>query len=278
MRIYSTLGASLKAARDQRQWSQVCLSNLTGISVSRLSALETERRHPSPNEWEKLRQSLPLGCYEPAVELPAAPRKFHTAPPAIERAERSFAQRFPATRGRFGPWADRIMMGIKARQDAAACLKFLQLSRSDSALESWLWMRLLAEGAMACCFSPLRAGFRRLPVIHGQTYQNIGDLRLPCLTLATHDRSAMLFPQVTVQTTRGYYRLDALVGVWVGRDRLWLDLEVDGEGHVGELDLRRQGHLGLEAVRLTPRDLRESQLVPHLWPRFTALLGQPQAV
>lgn len=273
---YVTSGARLKAARDLRQWSQAVLSEQSGIPASRLSALETERRYPTEQEWEQLRECLRLGPYEPPVELPVAPRRCHTAPPAAEQAERTFAQRFHAARCQFGSAADLVMSQIKEREDAAVCLRFLQQARTESGVEAMLWMRLLAEGGHPRCFSPLRAGFRRLSVVHGQSREGIGDVRQPCLTLETEHGFAMLFPQVTVDARRAYYRLDALMGLWVGRQRLWLNLEVDGEGHRSDYDLQRQSHLGLEAVRLSPGDLRDPGLLPLLARRLAPLLALPR--
>jgi hypothetical protein len=134
------------------------------------------------------------------------------------------------------------MAQIMQREDAAVCLKFLQEARTDSGVEAQLWMLLLAEGGQPGCFSPMRAGFRRLAVVHGQSREVIGDLRLPCLTMDTEHWFAMLFPQVTLDARRAFYRLDALVGVWAARQRLWLNLEVDGQGHRSAFDSQRQSH------------------------------------
>lgn len=271
---YLTFADRLKSARRLRQWTQACLSQCTGIPTSRLSALETERRYPTEQEWGKLQQCLSLGPYQPAVELPVAPRRYHAAAPSRERAERTFAQRFGAARNQFGRLPDLLMAEINQREDAAVCLKLLQDARLDSGVEALLWMRLLAEGGHPCCFSPLRAGFRRLPVVHGGSRECIGDMRLPCLTLETGSWFAMLFPQVTLDARRACYRLDALMGLWAGKRGVWLNLEVDGEGHRSDFDRQRQKDLGLEAVRLSQGDLRDSEVLPLLALRCAPLLAR----
>lgn len=108
----------------------------------------------------------------------------------------------------------------------------------------------------------MRAGFRTLAVLDPKTLRQIGDLRAPCLELA--EENWLIFPQLTVDTRKSVYRMDALL-CWKGSNpRLWVNIEIDGLGHNPRFDLSRQQELGLPTVRIGPAELAADQIVPVL--------------
>lgn len=104
-----------------------------------------------------------------------------------------------------------------------------------------------------------------------------GDLRVPCLDFKLTNGECLLFSQVTVQTRQGIYRLDALVCIYTSRNRIWCDLEVDGQGHDPRFDLERQRALGLPTVRLNTEDLTTPDILATLEGKISPLLGLPKA-
>jgi hypothetical protein len=82
----------------------------------------------------------------------------------------------------------------------------------------------------------------------------------------------LLFCQVTVETRRGQFRLDALVCVRTPGRRFWVNFEIDGGGHDPTYDHERQQALGLDTIRFTTADLRTKDLLSLTELRLAPLL------
>ncbi len=250
-------GIQIKAARLAKQWRASLLARHTGISRSRLSKFESGLSYPNPVEWCVLREHLDLGPYpkKRRLELPPVRRRWFPLEPASARAERPFAVRLSAARRYFGHLADRALVTIRARQDEELCFEFLERALLESGPEAMFWMILLASGATPGRHSPNRAGFRKFSILDTQGSEVRGDLKRPCLDLNLPEWEVLFFHQVTLDTRTRIYRLDALACVWSLRNRIWLNIEIDGHGHDGTYDRERQSLLELPTVRISMEEL-----------------------
>jgi hypothetical protein len=230
-------------------------------------------------EWTRLRPLLGLteARVPDLVELPIASKVWHAvggthdSPP-----ERTVAARLYAPRKSFGALVDKALLSLNRREDHRVCHRFLELARPESGHEVLFWLLLLAAGAKPCRLSPAKAGFRRLSVVDSATKNLRGDLRLACLELEGPGYRLLFFPQVTLDTRKSYFRLDALVCLRRGRTRFWFDLEVDGQGHDPRFDLEREGMIGLPTVRIDTHELETDPLAA-LDQKLAPLLGVRQA-
>ena len=265
-----TVGQQLRQLREQRGISQRELSRLTGISQGQISKLERGRARPGEREWLLLREHLGLPRTAPPERLarPFPSTTFRAPRPQARGAgEVSFEARYYRARKVFGPLADSCLRKIRARRDAPLALQFLNEALLDSSYEAMFWMLLLAEEGRPCWYALLKAGFRSHRVVDRRR-RTAGDSRQPCMQLG---RSVLLFPQVHLDARKAYYRLDVLALVTRDRRRLWVNIEIDGSGHMGDLDEQRQADLGLPTLRLGKSHLVKFGVVEWLIPR---LLGQ----
>lgn len=166
----------------------------------------------------------------------------------------------------------QLQAKVEQRSDHGLCFRFLEQTEIDSGWELFLWLRLLAMGAQPVSYSTLAAGFRKHAVVDAAGERLVGDLRRVALVVELPEVQLMLFPQVPVRSFgRSAYCLDALVCVRRGRQKWWIDFEVDGPGHDLGYDLERQRALGLPTLRLRAEDLRAEDLAALLVTRLHAL-------
>ncbi len=268
-----TVGQQLRQLRKRKGFSQRELSHLTGISQGQICKMECDCAHPSERVWLLLDAHLGLSRARPPerLALPCASTAFRgpRSRPRVSRAgEVSFEARFYRARKVFGMLADVSLGKIRARQDAPLALRFLTTTRLDSAYEAMFWMLLLAEGGTPCRYALLKAGFRHHRAVDDRR-NTVGDMRQPCLQLG---QSVLLFPQVSLDVRKAYYRLDVLALVVRRGQRLWVNIEIDGSGHAGDLDALRQADLGLPTFRLGKSRLVQIGLVEWLLAQLLAHL------
>lgn len=55
-----SLGNRLRTARKKREWTQGALAQRAGLTIRRLSCLETDRDSPNQQEWRRLAPLLGL--------------------------------------------------------------------------------------------------------------------------------------------------------------------------------------------------------------------------
>jgi DNA-binding XRE family transcriptional regulator len=275
-----TPGDRLKAARKMADMKQAQVARLTGISQSRLSALESGRRPCSVDEWLRLRACLPLGPLDlPEKLVLPTPRPMWraTAPERTTSGQCAPSVREFAAKKSFGQLA--VQAGAQAARlhNPALIAKFFSDAGLDSGHEHRFWTQLMAEGGAPCWFRPLKAGFEDLCVVQRETKKNLSDRRLPCLDVAGKTWDWLLWPQVTIDARQAYYRLDALAKVQRNGESHWLNLEIDGEGHDSEFDHRRARHLGLPTVRLKRAELALPNAFKVLESKVADLLDQTKA-
>jgi transcriptional regulator with XRE-family HTH domain/very-short-patch-repair endonuclease len=275
-----SVGDRIVAARDKRQWKQSVLCRKTSIPASRLSRIENGTRYPTEDEWRRLADVLGLGPYRRPPDEPSPSAGWKAIPPRLTHSlDKPLACRYYAARRTFSEHLDGALARVKARDDADLAEHFLHRCGLDSSLEYWFWLCLLAVGAWPRWFSPLKAGYRTHSVVDRQTNCVAGDLRHACLEQEIRGGTLLLFPQVTVETRRGQFRLDALVCVRIPRHRLWINFEIDGGGHHHDpaYDRERQKALGLDTIRFTTADLQTKDLLALIELRIAPLI-EPHAV
>jgi len=172
---------------------------------------------------------------------------------------------------------DGALAQLRTRPDQETCQEFLEQARTESGLEYFFWLQLLASGALPCRLSLYKAGFRALRVVEAGSRKGLGDSRAACLDVQTGRCRCLLFPQVTLDTRKAYFRLDALACVRARRDRCWLNLEIDGEGHDGQFDQERQLLLGLPTIRLSASEVASPNLLSLLDGKLAHVVGLPRA-
>ena len=260
-------------AREQHQLQQCTLCSKSQIKADRMSRFERGTRYPTPEEWQRLDALLDLGCYQPPPDEPAPPANWKPDPPLLcWEGDKPLSSRVYAARCTFGPPVDATFEDVLSRDDAEVVEHFLHRSCLDSGHEYYFWLMLLGLGGLPRWFSPLKAGYRTHSIVDRRTGRVAGDLRHPCLLLEAAGAKLLLFPQVTLQTRKGQYRLDALVCVKVGQRRFWVDIEIDGGGHDAKFDLQRQRILGLPTLRFNEADLRRSDFSELFKERMTSLI------
>lgn len=273
-------GVLIKAARQKQQLSQIDLCRITKLTPPRLSKLENDLLYPTRDEWQRLNLFLSLGNYVPREQInkPCPPGAWKAGTPVLNRdSERSLAARLYASQKSFAKLTNKAIISIKNRPDMEVCERFLQQALLESGYEYLFWVRLLAAGGRPGWYSPSKAGYRDLAVVDRKSKKQAGDLKHPCLSLESRDYDALFFPQVTLDTRKTYYRLDALVCIRWNRRRIWVDVEVDGPGHNGEFNRIRQRDLRLETLRLTKTELSAPCLVESLNHKFKPMLDLRQA-
>ena len=274
-----SVGDRIVKARDKRQWKQSALCRKTSIPASRLSRLEKGTRYPTEDEWRRLADVLGLGPYQRPPDEPSPSAGWKAIPPPLTQSQdKPLASRYYAARRTFREDLERMLARVKARQDADVGEHFLHRCGLDSSLEYWFWLCLLAIGAWPRWFAPLKAGYRTHSIVDRKTNCVAGDLRHPCLEMEVSGGTLLLFPQVTVQTCRGLFRLDALVCVRTPRHRFWVNFEIDGGGHDHDPAYHRdrQQALGLDTIRFTTADLQTKDLLALIELRIAPLI-EPHA-
>lgn len=257
---YYTIGEQIRALRKKKGWSQDRLGQQTGLSQSRISKLESGSRYPTSQEWTVLRQHLgiaPGAPFVPKRPLPYPESGWRVPPPDYHCiGDVPLSSRVYKACKSFGALADRSLLAIRKHSNRELVFRFLNEACLDSGHEAMFWLHALSAGGSPCWYAPSKAGFRQHRLVErGTQRKTVTDLRLPCLELKREGLALLLFPQVTVDTRRAYYRLDALACVTNGKKRCWVNIEIDGAGHDGEFDLERERALNLPAVRLNRDDL-----------------------
>lgn len=243
-----------RAGRTQEQIA--CESN---IDRRRLSDLERGVNKPNPQEREQL---IAAGHLDPAArnEERAArsyQSKWKQKPLTMYRkSEHTVEQRLKAALKTFGRPAQQRLDRLENDPARDANMHFLSNATVDSGLEMYVWLSLLTGGARALWISPARAGFRRWPVIRPHNFDVVSDARFPAVEFEIGGAPAIAFPQLTVAVRNSVYRLDAVLGLRLGKKRIWLDLEIDGAGHDGAFDAEREERLDLPTIRIHTDELR----------------------
>lgn len=134
---------------------------------------------------------------------------------------------------------------------------------ADSTLECRALAQFLRAGFEPKVDSPLLWGFEHLALLDflGSL---LGARYLPCLLYRKSKCCICLWPQVTLRTDQGSFRVDGLFFSRNEKTSGWTVLEIDGEGHRSASDLYRNSLLRLPEVRLSAHDVRGQNCLQRL--------------
>ncbi len=259
--MHKPFGIKLMEARLRAGLSQTYIARETGIPQRRLSHFEKLTRFPSHQEITRLVEfglvSRPTSDEGRAIR--SYPTRWRLKPLTVRRtSERSLKSRIYAARKTYGSEVSVRLRALGSREDRKPKVEFLAQAGLESGIEAFALLSLLAEGARVLWAAPCRAGFRRLPIIDPKSKDVISDAKFPALELTVAGVPAILFPQLTVMVQGAVYRLDGLLGLKLDKKRAWLNLEIDGGGHISRFDEEREDRLDMLTIRLTESDLRGS--------------------
>lgn len=264
-------GQILAQKRSQLALSQTDLARLSGVRRERLSRFENDTENLRPRELRKLLQTLNLDAHDLTVvgkhpDQAAVKRSFRSkAPRRLLRTEVSFSR----LRSRYGELAGLLLREIDHHDDSGWRREFLRWAGCESADELLLCLRLLARPEVTPVWLSLaEVGFVKHPSVDKETDEATHGHKCPTLFLRLQDWQALIFPQVSLRTRRGQYRLDFLAKLRAFRRSIWLNLEVDGGGHDHNFDQRRQDSLALPTVRISGREVERHDCLPVLLARL----------
>lgn len=216
------------------------LSSRTGVPKQTLSDIESGLYLPSPEVARKIEQALQIqGLPDSSQILSEREIKSHY------RA-RPFPVK-PVDQRCWGVLEARLQVQLrklKLQQNLIEWLK--RVVPADSLAECLAHCSLLHAGAERVFVNPHRLGFRHRPILNSEGLALAEEL-LPAFRLKIKGKPCLLWPQVTLLTGVGQFRLDYLA-FYRGQ---WFNVEIDGPGHNREDDEYRRGVLGLPEIRIS---------------------------
>lgn len=260
---------TLKDTRERAGRTQEDTARLTNIDRRRVAHLESGDRPPTEEEVTRLihEECLPPGVWAEARVVRRYKSSWNEKAQLFLRpTDFPMESRLSAARKVFGDVVGQRWEQVESRDDCLARIDFLRYAGADSGLEFHFLLGLTAEASDPCWLSPVRAGFRKYAVIHPKDREVMSDVRFPALEFEVEGFPAVLWPQLTLQVRHSVYRLDGLMGLQVGKKRVWVNVEIDGTGHYGTFDQEREERLGLLTVRLNTQEMRAANM--------TDLLGE----
>lgn len=269
-------GDIVRERREKLGIPQKLLAERCGISAKRLHDLELCRRQCRPDEWKSIAKVLDLNPrrFTDPPPFRKARRNWRVRPPSLKRrSERSINARIWAAKRENPDLVHILLKRLEARGDSHFTHRFLREACLESGTEFLFWLQLLALGGATTTWqSPLRCGFRSRFIVDPGSEKYIGDLRFPCLEAKLAGVHSLHFPQVSVQTRKGLFRLDSLVKIMAKKSSLWVDLEIDGRGHNARFDFDREQALRLTTVRVCEQDLLREDFLEELGAKLGSLL------
>lgn len=265
---------ALRVRRKELELTQLQLAQKVGCSDKDISSYERGESYPRKalrDELERELGSLPAG------RAFQAPRRntdwcklFQRRKRWRPRRERSFGSRLKTARIHYPKHMAKL--GDVVREHRS----WLSAARHGSSLELLLCLLIFALGAIELAVRPVSWGFRRLAVHDDETGECRADYCFPALGLAWEDCHVVIVPQVPVKIGDRVIVIDFLVGLRVGRRRLWFALEVDGAGHVSHEDELRAQHL--EVVRFSEAQILAPSFPDDLKRRLLSMAQEVAAV
>lgn len=169
--------------------------------------------------------------------------------------ERPNWARLKAARKQYRELYDRLLRDALERHGRTAIRDLIHYGCIGSGLEAIAWLHLLVAGVVVSYVSLARLGWRRLPVLEEPGSLIVNDRLWPALVFQKPFLCA-LFPQVRLKPWDSVaWRLDFLACVRLGDRLIWVDVEIDGEGHHAARDAYRTSKLRLPRVTLSEEDV-----------------------
>lgn len=243
----------LKKKRNQLKLGLAEVARRAELPKATLSDLEAGRYLPTEDVAAKLAEILQLPVLPNRSQL-LTNCQMRALGPQIVLDLKSPCQR---------PWLiletrhPRRLQRSKVPPNLLAWMKMVLLS--DSVTECITYCDVGGVGAREAFANPHRCGFLDLPCLDTEG-RALGDRPLPALSWEVDGKPCLLWPQVSVMTALGPFRLDYLV-LYQGQ---WLNVEVDGPSHSAEDDAYRQKAIGLTVARIDHRRVWDGGFVDFL--------------
>lgn len=224
-------------ARRSKKKNLVEVSQTARMSKSTLWEIEQGSWLPEPEQAALLKETLGLSALPDSSQI------------ITERQIRQLARPkpFDIAPGNRIPW-DR-MQRLFPKQLAQLKLPRTLLEwmkeclASDSPLECLLQCAVAADGATPILANPHQLGYRANCILDNKGFA-LGERYLAGLLWEIDGVPCILWPQVTVLTAKGSFRMDILVLI----SQSWENIEVNGKTHVLEHDQFRASVLGQPIV------------------------------
>lgn len=258
----------IREARSRLGLTQYDLAEQASVNRWRISVFERGLGVPNNEEQRALCSVLNLPRSRLALAAPSGAR------PKLGQEKKSFAPRAPYQMPRDRPSEVRFRAALKQypelirylsykleeRKDSEWISVFLREAVFDSGLEVAASLQLLADGAKPGWLSPQCSGFVQHPIIDPSNRVVTGHHCHPALVW----EGCLLFPQLSVRTTRNHFTLDLLVGCRKNRGVVWMDVEFDGPGHDARLDALRADELGMRVERFKTSEIIDGSFLDRL--------------
>lgn len=240
--------------RNEENLSYAKLSELTDISSSALCRIEKGSWLPGPREARSLEQALNIRALPDSSQILSWERAHRLA------SLNPFDWPRPSQIG----WQAMERLYVKQLTRLGVPQPMLDWMKeclsSDSPVECLALCSATAAGAKGIFANPHALGYRAQSLLDRDGLA-LGERLLAGLSLPIGDKQEiLLFPQVTVLTNRGCFRLDLLV--LAGKQ--WIPVEVDGADHVLSRDAYRNRVLNIDPIRIPNEDVVSLQFIPRL--------------
>ncbi len=267
----------LKARRKEKGLTQRQLAAKAenGLTDKDISAYERDQRYPGSSRKKALENHLgPLPDGRRCKVARHNKRwrsRFRDQKLWRPRKDRDYSTRLKTARAEYPSEMARLEHIVEARKH------WLSGAVHGSSLELLFTLLLFAfPNAVELSVRPISWGFRRLAVHDQVSCECRSDYSFPALGLAWDDCEVVVIPQVPVRTKNGkIIVIDNLVGIRIGRTRIWFALEIDGPGHKSFADELRAQHL--EVLRFTQAQILASTFEADFKRRVQAMVALPAA-
>lgn len=235
----------------KKSLEEVSLS--TGISKTTLWEIERGSWLPDPDQAAKLRQVL---------GIPGLPDSSQVI---SQRQMRQICRPHPVDWSPANPvpWARMEKVFYKQLKTLSVARTLFDWMKeclaADSPLECLFLYALAAAGAKPIIASPHALGYRAQCIL-GREGKALGERSLPGLLWEVDKTPCLLWPQVTVLTPRGSFRIDVLVLICDS----WKTIELNGKNHDLLHDRFRASVLGHEPIVIDNDAIRSLNFVEPL--------------
>lgn len=242
---------SIKHARKKKSLDEISLS--TGIPKTTLWEIEQGSWLPDPDQATRLKQVL---------GIPGLPDSSHFI---SQRQMRQVCHPLPVDWVRVNPvpWERMQKVFYKQLRELSLARTLLDWMKeclaSDSPLECLFLSALAAAGAKPIIASPHACGYRAQCIL-GPEGKALGERYLPGLIWDIDGNPCVLWPQVSVLTPQGFFRIDVLALIC---DQ-WKTIELNGKNHDQQHDSFRASVLGHEPIVIDNEAIRNLSFIEPL--------------
>lgn len=253
--------STIRDLRERKRWSQQHLAEQLGISVKRLSELETGLSLPKPALASDIERIFSVQGIATSQEV--------LSERAVRRLVRT--RRFQFEKVTPEPWRRAETYYSSALRQLHAPPKIVAWMKrhlpSDAASEILCYCEAAANGAKPLFGNPHQCGFRDLCIVDAWGAA-LGERVLPALTWKTSDLECILWPQVEFHCGR---RVDFLVLLRISGKSIWCVVEIDGPSHTEEANLFRKKLLRIDVISISTDDVKARRFLKRLSEEFRLL-------